>query len=113
MSNKIYCHSLTITGSRSRFLLTAKSHYHENLKSAKAEFIKVFRKYCIPKKMHTDNGNPFGSLRAVQRFTQLSYRFTELGIMPVFSDPSHPEQNGRHERMYRNLKASCAETLGI
>jgi len=24
--------------------------------------------------------------------------------MPVFSDPSHPEQNGRHERMHRVLR---------
>ena len=29
--------------------------------------------------------------------------------MPVFSDPGHPEQNGRHERMHRDLKASCAK----
>jgi hypothetical protein len=28
--------------------------------------------------------------------------------MPVFSDPAHPEQNGRHERMHRDLKAACA-----
>ena len=42
MGNKIYCHPLTIADSRSRFLFTAKGHYHENLKSAKAEFTKVF-----------------------------------------------------------------------
>lgn len=29
--------------------------------------------------------------------------------MPVFSDPSHPEQNGRHERMHRDLKAAFAK----
>ena len=29
--------------------------------------------------------------------------------MPVYSDPSHPEQNGRHERMHRDLKAACAK----
>jgi hypothetical protein len=29
--------------------------------------------------------------------------------MPVFSDPAHPEQNGRHERMHRDLKAACAK----
>ncbi len=28
--------------------------------------------------------------------------------MPAFSDPAHPEQNGRHERMHRDLKAACA-----
>ena len=109
MGNKIYCHPLTIADSRSRFLFSAKGHYNENLKSAKAEFTKVFRKYGIPKQMHTDNGSPFGSVRAIQRFTQLSYWFIELGIMPVFSDPGQPQQNGRHERMHRDLKASCAK----
>ena len=109
MGNKIYCHPLTIADSKSRFLFSAKGHYHENLKSAKAEFTKVFRKYGIPGQMRTDNGSPFGSVRAIQRFTQLSYWFIELGIMPVFSDPAHPEQNGRHERMHRDLKAACAK----
>ena len=109
MGNKVYCHPLTITDSKSRFLFTAKGHYKENLKSAKTEFTKVFRKYGIPKQIHTDNGSPFGSVRAIQRFTQLSYWFIELGISPVFSDPAHPEQNGRHERMHRDLKAACAK----
>ncbi len=109
MGNKIYCHPLTIADSKSRFLFTAKGHYHESLKSAKAEFTKVFRKYGIPNQIHTDNGSPFGSVRSIQRFTQLSYWFIDLGIMPVFSDPAHPEQNGRHERMHRDLKAACAK----
>lgn len=109
MGNKIYCHPLTIADSKSRFLFTAKGHYHEDLKSAKAEFTKVFRKYGIPQQIHTDNGSPFGAVRAIQRFTRLSYWFIELGIMPVFSDPAHPEQNGRHERMHRDLKAACAK----
>lgn len=109
MGNKTYCHPLTIADSKSRYVFTAKGHYKENLASAKAEFTKVFRMYGIPKQIHTDNGSPFGSVQAIQRFTRLSYWFIELGIMPVFSDPSHPEQNGRHERMHRDLKASCAK----
>jgi len=109
MGNKIYCHPLTIADSKSRFLFTAKGHYKETLKNAKAEFTKVFRIYGIPKQLHTDNGSPFGSVRAIQRFTRLSYWFIELGITPVFSDPAHPEQNGRHERMHRDLKAACAK----
>ena len=27
--------------------------------------------------------------------------------MPVYSDPAHPEQNGRHERMHEELKAEA------
>ncbi len=109
MGNKIYCHPLTIADSKSRFVFTAKGHYKENLQSAKAEFKRVFRIYGIPKQVHTDNGSPFGAVAAIQRFTRLSYWFIELGIMPVFSDPAHPEQNGRHERMHRDLKAACAK----
>jgi transposase InsO family protein len=109
MGNKVYCHPLTIADSKSRFLFAAKGHYHENLRSAKVEFSRVFRIFGMPKQIHTDNGSPFGSVRAIQRFTRLSYWFIELGILPVFSDPAHPEQNGRHERMHRDLKASCAK----
>nr|WP_052304012.1 integrase core domain-containing protein [Cellulophaga algicola] len=109
MGNKIYCHPLTIADSKSRFLFSAKGHYKENLKSAKAEFKRVFRIYGIPKQIHTYNGSPFGSVRAIQRFTQLSYWFIELGISPVFSEPASPQNNGRHERMHRDLKAACAK----
>ena len=107
MGNKVYCHPLTIADSKSRYVFTAKAHYREDYKSAKAEFTSVFRRYGLPKQIHTDNGVPFGFVRAIQRFTRLSYWFIDLGILPVFSDPAHPEQNGRHERMHRDLKAAC------
>jgi len=103
MGNMKYCHPLTIADSRSRYLFTAKAHLHEDLKSVKKEFTRVFRKYGLPKQIHTDNGSPFGSVMSIQRFTRLSYWFIDLGILPVFSDPAHPEQNGRHERMHRDL----------
>jgi transposase InsO family protein len=113
MGNMKYCHPLTIADSRSRFLFTAKAHLHEDFKSAKLEFTRVFRKYGMPRQIHTDNGNPFGSVSSIQRFTRLSYWFIDLGILPVFSDPAHPEQNGRHERMHRDLKAACATPSGF
>lgn len=109
MRNGIYCHPLTIADSKSRYLFAAKAHKSENFKSVQAEFTRVFRKYGLPMQIHTDNGTPFGSVTSIQRFTRLSYWFIELGIMPVFSDPAHPEQNGRHERMHRDLKAACAQ----
>jgi len=108
MGNKKYCHPLTIADSKSRFLFAAKGHYRENFQSAKPEFTRVFRTYGMPKQVHTDNGSPFGSVASIQRFTKLAYWFIDLGILPVYSDPAHPEQNGRHERMHRDLKAACA-----
>lgn len=108
MRNKKYCHPLTIADSYSRFLFTAKGHYREQFATAKREFTRVFMEYGMPRQIHTDNGAPFGSVMAIQRFTKLSYWFIELGITPVFSDPGQPQQNGRHERMHRDLKAECA-----
>ena len=109
MGDGKYCHALTIADSKSRYLFTAKGHQRETYISAKSEFSRVFRKYGMPKQIHTDNGSPFGAVSAIQRFTRLSYWFIDLGIMPVYSDPAHPEQNGRHERMHRDLKADCAK----
>jgi hypothetical protein len=51
-------------------------------------------RYGIPEQMHTENGSPFGSVRAIQRFTQRSYWFIELGIVPVLFVPAHPDQKG-------------------
>jgi len=108
MGNKKYCHPLTIADSKSRYLFTAKGVYHEDFLTAKKEFTRVFREYGLPEQLHTDNGSPFGNVQAIKRFTRLSYWFIDLGITPVFSDPAHPEQNGRHERMHKDLKAECA-----
>jgi hypothetical protein len=30
-------------------------------------------------------------------------------VYPLFSDPGCPQQNGRHERMHRDLKAFCTK----
>ena len=61
--------------------------------------------------MHTDNGNPFGSMRSPRRFSRLCYWLIDQGITPVFSDPASPQQNGRHERMHKDLKAYCRHRI--
>jgi transposase InsO family protein len=57
--------------------------------------------------MHTDNGTPFGSMRSPKRYSKLCYWLIDQGVQPVFSDPGCPQQNGRHERMHKDLKAYC------
>jgi len=107
MDNKIYCHPLTIADSKSWFIFTAKGHYKEKLKSTNSYFTKVFRTYGIPKQIHADNESPFGLVKAIQKYTQLYYWFIELGIS-LFFYLANPEQNGRRERMHRDLKAACS-----
>lgn len=106
MGNKIYCHPLTIADSMSRYLFAVKGMENPTTEGAKPVFERVFREFGLPEQLHTDNGAPFGSALSLRRMTRLSTWLMEIGITPVYSDPGHPEQNGRHERMHRELKAA-------
>jgi hypothetical protein len=61
------------------------------------------------------NGQPFASC-ALGRRSQLSVWWLRLGIRPELIEPASPHQNGRHERMHRDLKAEttrpAASSLG-
>jgi len=50
-------------------------------------------------------------MRSPRRFSQLCYWLIDQGITPVFSDPASPQQNGRHERMHKDLKAYCRHKI--
>jgi putative transposase len=52
----------------------------------------------------SDNGTPFSS-NSVKRLCKLSVWWMRLGIRPRLTQPGKPQQNGRHERMHRDLKA--------
>ena len=107
LGNKKYCHPLTIQDKKSRFIIACDGHYSESFENVKRAYIKAFRTYGMPSYIHSDNGIPFANVRSVQRFTKLSYWLIDHDIMPLFSDTASPQQNGKHERMHRDLKAHC------
>jgi len=107
LGNGRYCNPLTVCDSKSRKILGIKCHYQATYKSVKQSYTSIFREHGLPLYMHTDNGTPFGSMQAVRRFTRLCYWLIDIGVIPIFSDPGCPQQNGRHERMHRDLKAYC------
>jgi len=107
LGNGRYCKPLTVCDSKSRFILGIDCHYNATYKSVKQAYTRIFRQHGLPLFLHTDNGSPFGNVRAICRFTKLCYWLIDLGIMPIFSDPASPQQNGKHERMHRDLKAFC------
>lgn len=107
LGNGAYCHPLTIADSFSRYVFAAKGMYHPDHEGSRPVFEAVFREYGLPEQIHTDNGGPFASAQGLARLSHLAVWFLELGIEPVYSDPAHPEQNGRHERMHRELKGEA------
>ena len=104
-----YCYPLTVMDSFSMYVLAVAGTLSPTLEATKAVFVALFEAYGLPDQIHTDNGEPFASARGLSRLTRLAVWFIELGILLVYSDPGHPEQNGRHERMHRDLKAEATK----
>jgi len=107
LGNREYCNPLTIADSCSRYIFAIEALERADTESCEPIYEKVFREYGLPLYMHADNGAPFGNSVSLRRMTRLAVWFMEIGITPVYSDPGHPEQNGRHERMHRDLKAEA------
>lgn len=100
------CYPLTLTDSYSRYLLGCWGLMHPAYLPTRSYFEIAFRQYGLPGAIRTDNGVPFASV-GLGGLSSLAVWFVKLGIRPERIEKGHPEQNGRHERMHRTLKAEA------
>ena len=100
------CYPLTVSDAFSRYLLCCRA-VTPDYEGCRREFERLFRECCLPRVLLSDNGPPFASL-AAGSLSRLSVWWIKLGITPVRIEPGQPQQNGRHERMHRTLKAETA-----
>lgn len=103
LRNGRYCHPLTLADSASRFLLACDALSSQSFAPTWRVIERVFRGHGLPTAMQSDNGPPFGPTHG--RFSTMSVRLMMLDVQPIFSRPGKPGDNGRHERMHRDLKA--------
>jgi transposase InsO family protein len=101
------CYPLTVTDSYSRFIIACIALTNTKAVAVKRALQRIFDEYGLPEAIRTDNGSPFSS-RGVAGLSTLSVWWHKLGIRHERIDPGHPEQNGRHERMHRDLKHETA-----
>jgi transposase InsO family protein len=99
-----YCYPLTITDQFSRFIIGCEGMGAISDEDARDVCEDVFRTHGIPATMRSDNGVPF-ACTGLAGLTKLSAYWLRLGIKLERIRPAHPEENGRHERMHRTLKA--------
>jgi transposase InsO family protein len=97
---------LTVTDNHSRFLIELRI-VAPTIEGVRPCFERAFREYGLPGAIRCDNGSPFGS-RGAGGLTKLSAWWLKLGITPRFIHPASPQENGRHERMHRTLKAQTS-----
>jgi hypothetical protein len=107
LGDKTRCHPLTLTDHASRYLLKCEALTEPTEAAVAVHFDRAFREYGLPDRMRSDNGAPFAT-KALGGLSSLSVGWIKLGILPERIEPGHPEQNGRHERMHKTLKAETA-----
>jgi hypothetical protein len=100
----LYCYPLTVTDGFSRFLLGCQALSSTSVAEAKPVFTRLFQEFGLPGRIRTDNGVPFAT-NTLARLSALSAWWIRLGVLPELIEPGKPQQNGRHERMHRTLKA--------
>jgi putative transposase len=99
-----YCYPLTVADGFSRYLLGCQGLHSTAVSPSKPVFKRLFQEFGLPKRIRTDNGVPFAT-NSLARLSSLSAGWVRLGVLPELIEPGKPQQNGRHERMHRTLKA--------
>jgi transposase InsO family protein len=106
-----YCYPLTITDAYSRMLLTCEALESTRGDGTQRTFEDSFRRWGLPRAIRSDNGTPFAS-QGIAGLSRLSVWWMRLGIRLERIEPASPQQNGRHERMHRTLKAETTRPAG-
>ena len=105
--DSILSYPLTVVDAHSRYLLGCEAHQRPCRQEAQPSLERLFLERGLPERIRSDNGSPFASTRA-GRLSRLSVWWLKLGIVPERIEPGKPQQNGKHERMHRTLKAETA-----
>jgi transposase InsO family protein len=100
------CDPLTITDAASRYLIELRI-VEPNGSGVRRALERVFAEIGLPAALRSDNGTPFGS-RGPGGLSALSVWWLKLGVEPRYIRPASPQDNPRHERMHRTLKAQTS-----
>jgi transposase InsO family protein len=106
-----FCYPLTVTDNDSRYLLRCHGLPDTTGANTWPILVGAFREFGLPEVLRTDNGSPFASVSATG-LSRIAVSLIKLGIVPERIDPGAPQQNGRHERMHRTLKAEATKPPG-
>ncbi len=108
-----YCYPLTVTDQASRMILTCEALESTREMPVIETFVRLFRERGLPVAIRSDNGLPFASPNGLYNLSKLSVFWLRLGIAIERIRPGNPQENGRHERMHRTLKAETARPPGM
>ena len=97
------CEPFTVRDKYSRKILCVRLMTGKTAEHVRPVMTELFRKYGLPKAIHSDNGTPFAATNGILGLTKLSAWWITLGILPERSLPGCPGQNGSLERMHADI----------
>jgi putative transposase len=105
------CEPLTVRDEYSRYLLELRAVEDARSETVQRHLERLFERRGLPEAIRSDNGSPFGSRQAVHGLSRLSAWWVALGIDLERGRPGHPEDNGAHERLHRDISSEL-QALG-
>ncbi len=97
------CEPFTVRDKYSRKVLCIRLMTCKTAEAIRSVMTELFRKYGLPRAIHSDNGAPFAATNGILGITKLSAWWITLGILPERSLPGCPGQNGSLERMHADI----------
>ena len=97
------CEPLTVRDEYSRYVLELRRVADSSTSTVKACFERLFERYGLPGAIRSDNGTPFAHVHGVLGLSRLSAWWVALGIDVERGRPGHPQDNGAHERLHRDM----------
>jgi transposase InsO family protein len=95
--------ALTARDERSKCILAIAVAEKGDMPTVKRVFKRIFKQNGLPGYIRSDNGPPFANANNLWGLAKLAAWRMSLGIKLDRDDPGHPEQNGGHERMHRDM----------
>jgi len=106
------CEPLTVRDEYSRYILELRRLADGRTETVRACFERLFERYGLPGAIRSDNGAPFAHTQALFGLSRLSVWWLALGIDLERGRPGHPQDNGGHERMHRDIGTELAPRTG-
>jgi transposase InsO family protein len=98
------CEPLTIRDEHSRYVLELRRLPDARTATVRHCFERLFELHGLPGAIRSDNGSPFAHVQGVMGLSRLSAWWVALGIDLERGRPGHPQDNGGHERMHRDIR---------
>jgi transposase InsO family protein len=98
------CEPLTVRDEHSRYVLELRRVEDARTNTVRVCFEQLFERYGLPGAIRSDNGTPFAHVRGLLGLSRLSAWWVALGIDLERGRPGHPQDNGGHERLHRDIR---------